>query len=151
MKVSAKVNSKELQAQLKKIATMGTPSQREQVLQIALFIIVDKAVTNLRTLGLWVTGTLAGAITSETRIEGDTVEGRVGTNLVYARIHELGGIIKAKNAKYLWYKLKDGSFRKSKQVTIPARPYLRPAFIESLPKVIDSMLTNLNKLLSDLI
>jgi len=50
----------------------------------------------------------------------------VGTDLEYAKIHEYGGIIKAKNAPYLTFQTKDGSWHRVKQVQIPARPYFRP-------------------------
>jgi phage virion morphogenesis protein len=53
----------------------------------------------------------------------DQVE--VGTNVIYAAIHHLGGTITAKNAPYLVFKAPDGSgFRRKKSVTIPARPFL---------------------------
>ncbi|KAA5607139.1 hypothetical protein F1188_04355 [Roseospira marina] len=48
---------------------------------------------------------------------------RQGTNLVYARIHQLGGTIRPKTAKALAVPVGDG-IRLVQQVTIPARPYL---------------------------
>lgn len=60
----------------------------------------------------------------------------IGTNLIYARIHQLGGIIKAKNSTgYLMFKYKGiikgargvkigYTWARVKQVTIPARPWL---------------------------
>ncbi|WP_034157923.1 hypothetical protein [Sphingomonas sp. ERG5] len=45
----------------------------------------------------------------------------------YALIHEVGGTIVPKNAKALAIPQPDGSVRFAKSVTIPARPYLRPA------------------------
>lgn len=47
----------------------------------------------------------------------------VGSNVVYARIHQLGGVIKPKG-KALKFPGKDGNPVFAKQVTIPARPYL---------------------------
>jgi hypothetical protein len=58
-------------------------------------------------------------------------------DVVYARIHELGGTIKPKTAKALRFQLDDGTFAVVKQVTIPARPYLRPAADEEYPKLAD--------------
>ncbi|MCE1186213.1 MAG: phage virion morphogenesis protein [Rhodocyclales bacterium] len=52
--------------------------------------------------------------------------GILGSNLVYARIHELGGTVKAVRAKYLRFRTQ-GRWVSKRQVTIPARPYLRPA------------------------
>ncbi|WP_299440171.1 phage virion morphogenesis protein [uncultured Rhodospira sp.] len=48
---------------------------------------------------------------------------RQGTNLVYARIHQLGGTIRAKTAKALMFKI-GGRMVQVQQVSIPARPYL---------------------------
>jgi phage gpG-like protein len=51
----------------------------------------------------------------------DTVE--VGTNMIYAGIHQMGGVIEAKNALALRFKVgKQWLFRFS--VTMPARPFL---------------------------
>ena len=48
----------------------------------------------------------------------------VGSNLPYARIHQLGGVIVPKKAKKLVFKGSDGATRAVDKVTIPARPYL---------------------------
>ena len=48
----------------------------------------------------------------------------VGSNLVYARIHQLGGTINAKNGNYLKFKTANGGFVSVKKVDMPARPYL---------------------------
>lgn len=48
---------------------------------------------------------------------------RVGTNKIYAAIHQFGGTIKAKNGNNLFFKMGSG-FIQTKSVTIPARPYL---------------------------
>lgn len=44
----------------------------------------------------------------------------------YARIHEQGGIIRAKNAPFLVFRV-GGRWIKKKQVVIPKRSYLQPA------------------------
>lgn len=67
--------------------------------------------------------------------------------LVYARIHELGGIIVAKNVQYLRFKTDDGRWHFKKQVVIPARPYMRPAFIRGRPILV----AQLEKTLEDFI
>lgn len=78
---------------------------------------------------LYLTGALAQSIdyiSSQTEVH-------VGSPLVYARIHQLGGTVKAKDGKALAFSV-PGGFRKAlpggsekaflKSVTIPARPYL---------------------------
>lgn len=79
------------------------------------------------------TGTARGDLLNST---GHIVDKRgmqsavtIGNGKVYARIHEFGGVIKAKNGDYLKFRLPDGSFVQVKQVTIPARPTLRPALM----------------------
>lgn len=72
-------------------------------------------------------------------VENDDVA--VGSNLIYARIHALGGIIRAKNKEYLMFRMPTGlrttsksgkplkkaqqqfSFVRVKQVTIPQRDF----------------------------
>ena len=53
----------------------------------------------------WLTGTLAGSLTSNVVVEGDTVIARVGVwkgaASKYARIHEMGGVIRPVKGKYL--------------------------------------------------
>ncbi len=52
----------------------------------------------------------------------------IGTNLLYARIHQLGGVITPRAKKFLCFPIGGGRFIKTKQVTMPARPFvvLRP-------------------------
>nr|MDI3547891.1 hypothetical protein [Halanaerobiales bacterium] len=47
----------------------------------------------------------------------------VGTNIIYAAVHQKGATIKAKNAKYLKFKVGKRWVQKTK-VKIPARPFL---------------------------
>lgn len=48
-----------------------------------------------------------------------------GTNMIYARIHQLGGVIKPKVAGgRLRFRLANGAFVSVAQITMPARPYL---------------------------
>jgi phage virion morphogenesis protein len=64
-------------------------------------------------------GRLRDSITSEAARS----EVRVGTNVVYGAIHQLGGTIRPKNATHLVFQL-GGVFVRAKSVTIPARPFL---------------------------
>ena len=76
------------------------------------------------------TGVLEGGIdvVDYAREDSTGVVGQWGVrDVVYALIHELGGTITPKTAKALKIPMPDGTFRFVKSVTIPARPYLRPA------------------------
>lgn len=49
----------------------------------------------------------------------------VGTNKIYAGIHQFGGTIHAKNAEFLTFRLPGGlGVRRVKEVEMPARPFL---------------------------
>lgn len=82
------------------------------------------------------TGTLSGSIDREEYLMGDSAVGRVGSNLKYARIHEIGGIIHATNTPYLKF-LVDGRWIMAEQVKVPAQPYIWPSFTESSKKIGD--------------
>lgn len=66
------------------------------------------------------TGRLRRSITSRPDQDGVTI----GTNLIYARIHQFGGTIKAKNGPFLAIPKPGGGVFLTKQVTIPKRSYL---------------------------
>lgn len=76
------------------------------------------------------TGVLEGSIkiADFARPDGAGVVGTWGsTDVRYALIHELGGVIVPVRAEALAIPQPDGSVRFVKSVRIPARPYLRPA------------------------
>ncbi|RVI59102.1 phage virion morphogenesis protein [Sinorhizobium medicae] len=86
------------------------------------------------------TGTLEGSIdiADYARAEKDGVRGTWGArDIAYARIHELGGTIRPKTAKALAIPnpKKAGAVILVQSVTIPARPYLRPAADKEYPKL----------------
>ena len=66
------------------------------------------------------TGILQQSI-SESIHGDDTIE--VGTNLIYARIHNFGGIIKPVHKKYLSFQI-GNNWIKTKQVKIPKREFM---------------------------
>lgn len=76
------------------------------------------------------TGVLEGGIgiVDYAQAAGSGVRGVWGVQDVrYALIHELGGVITPLVAKVLAFRLADGTEVFARSVTIPARPYLRPA------------------------
>lgn len=64
-------------------------------------------------------GGLFGSLTSQ--VDDRTL--RVGTNKIYAAIHQFGGTITPRNAEALVFRL-GGRVVRAKKVTIPARPFL---------------------------
>ena len=64
-----------------------------------------------------------GGLVDSLASQAGAVAAEWGSNLVYARIHQLGGTIKPKNAEALRFMLGEETVT-AKSVTIPARPYL---------------------------
>jgi phage virion morphogenesis protein len=65
-------------------------------------------------------GNLRGSIRYQVEPDGLAV----GSNLIYANVHQFGAVIRAKNAKALAIPQPDGSVRLVQSVKIPARPFL---------------------------
>lgn len=88
------------------------------------------------------TGVLEGSIDiAEPAVpQGGGVAGKWGSKDVrYALIHELGGVIVPKNAAALAIPQEGGGVVFVKSVTIPARPYLRPAADTTYPLLADKI------------
>lgn len=89
-----------------------------------------------------VTGRLRASITHSVRIEGTKVVGRIGTNVVYGRVHELGfkGPVQvkahARNIRQAFGKpIPAKTVRVSahtRQMNVRARPFLRPAIEDNI-------------------
>lgn len=80
---------------------------------------IRKMVEGGRTL------TLSSRLVDSIAFEADDAGVAVGTNVIYAAIHQFGGKIEAKSAKGLRFRLPGNRGFVSKQsVTIPARPFL---------------------------
>jgi phage gpG-like protein len=145
----------ELVFDIDRILSQAPVSIREIVKRGAI-LIEAKVKDNLTNKILNVrTGHLRRSIV--TIFYGGGTSAEIGTNLKYAAIHEFGGVIHAKNGPFLWFKMQTGSrfmsksgnilkrpqgifqWIKTPSVTIPARPYMQPAFNEALP-IIDKMI-----------
>lgn len=63
---------------------------------------------------------LASSVTHRPAARG----AEVGTNVIYAAIHQFGGTIRAQSAERLAFALPGGGFARPREVTIPARPFL---------------------------
>lgn len=71
-------------------------------------------------------GHLRRSITHGVKIMGNVLKGWIGTNVIYAAIHEYGGTIYAKTGKYLRFPI-NGKWVSKKSVIIPERSFLRAA------------------------
>lgn len=84
------------------------------------------------------TGVLARSAGYERSRGRRTAGYALGPGSKYGPVHEFGAVIRPKSSPWLLFQLLDGSWRRAKQVTIPARPVWRPAFRESRPAMLDA-------------
>lgn len=78
-------------------------------------------------------GTLGRSITTESELKGRTIRTVTGTNIIYARIHELG----------------DVRYKEGVNKYIPPRPYLTPSFVEKKQEVKDAMRDGIRKIIQE--
>lgn len=108
------------------------------------FVIEAQAKINVNDRFKPGTTNLAGSIFTEAVKADDlSVEVAVGPSVVYGRIQELGGTVKPVFKKYLHWVDEDGQHHQAKEVTLPARPYLRPAIDENGDKIVKAISENL--------
>ena len=81
-------------------------------------------------------GTLRRSITGNADWSGTSVVGSLGSHMIYAAIHEMGGTIRARAGGYLRFKI-GSEWKTVKEVVIPERQYLRPAIVDNLDKIRD--------------
>jgi len=130
------IGDKQLAAKFKRVAK-AVPKQAADAGNKALIVVdreVKKNITN-NILKVGQTGTLRRSWVIN-RLTPQKLFGKIGIRLVYAAIHEFGGVIKAKRAKYLRFKTRDGSWHSVKQVRIPARKYFSKAIKQAKPEII---------------
>jgi len=85
------------------------------------------------------TGALRDSIDYTVKDKGNVITASLGSDKIYAAIHEYGGTISARSAKHLIFKTNNG-WRKASTITIPPRPFLRPAVegnINAVSKIIN--------------
>lgn len=66
-------------------------------------------------------------------------QGTVGTNVIYAPVHEYGATIEAKNKPYLRFQTADGSWHSVRKVVIPPRPFMGPALEDNRDEIVQTM------------
>lgn len=80
-------------------------------------------------------GRLWRSIHKRVAVNAHEIKAEIGTNVVYARIHELGGTIIPRHAAYLHFKTLDGNWVMTKTVTMPPRPFLSTALRDKKPEL----------------
>lgn len=89
-------------------------------------------------------GHLRRSIKSGLRVQSGGVVGWIFTDVIYGRIHELGGIIRPRVANYLKFQIA-GRWVMTKKVRIPSRPYLKPAIADNINKIKDIIVRSIVK------
>lgn len=157
---------RELRFDLERMAKLA-PRTIEQVVRRSAILIDEKVKRNLNNQILQRrTSRLIRSIAIKYGGSRDRAHAEIGTNVIYAPVHEFGATITAKNAPYLWFKIQTASrivgkggkalkrprgifqYVRTKRVTIPARPFMKPAFEEALPlidRIIDEELRKLTQ------
>jgi len=120
------------------------PQEHRQALYAAGSVVQRLAMGNLSGRRLRArSNRLRSSVVTEVR--GDEVA--IGSNVVYARIHELGGEIVPRTAPALVFRTEDGAFHRVQRVSMPARHWLSAALEESWGKVREVFETAIAKLI----
>jgi HK97 gp10 family phage protein len=129
---------------LNKLSVTARSARTMDALEAGGQIIVAYAQDNIRNkLNKHPTGFMVNNV--GLRRNGKVVEAGV-FGVIYAKIHEFGGIIKARSAKFLRFQV-EGQWVMTKSVHMPARPYLRPAVDNHMPEIKDAIADGLRGLL----
>jgi phage gpG-like protein len=163
------IGKEALVRKFKGLSDVAQGSTLANTVRVGGLVILNAARDNIKKQGLIQTRTLSRSLHEEVTMQGKHVAvDEIGTDLEYAAIHEFGGVIHPRTAKYLAIPVGDytGSpskypglkLRKTKNgnlvlvsasgqvqyvlkssVEIPARPYLRPALDEHQEEALQEM------------
>ena len=142
---------------LAKLRNMPEEMKKQARLTMLSVVLECERITKEKLTGpvlkVGMTGRLHTSIGSEVKGEGMDTVGRFGVMkqsggkpLVYAAIHEFGGIIRPKVKKWLRFKTADGKWHMVKEVKMPERSYIRSTAKEKLSWIIgrfSAMLTEM--------
>jgi HK97 gp10 family phage protein len=134
------VNLDEFLEKMGKLKEGVSMENAARAVQAGAYIVEGYAKVNITDQELVDTGNLRSSIQTELgSVDGNGAEAFVGTGIVYAAIHEFGGIIHSTSGKGLHFQAEDGQWVNCMSVTIPARPYLRPAVDEHELEIMDAI------------
>jgi HK97 gp10 family phage protein len=117
------VNLSEFADKLEELSQAARMTALKEAVQAGGFILEGEIKIHIEKQNLVDTGNLLNSIQQkEIRVQDTTAEVEVGTDVVYAAIHEFGGVTGRNYA-----------------TTIPARPYMRPAVDEGKQRIIEAV------------
>lgn len=117
-----------------KIGTNASPAIKKSLRQSAQ--LVRRSATQKAPYKSWTLRRSIVEFATDNSIE-------IWSNLIYAPIHEFGGVIVPVRAKYLTFKVNWKRVR-TKKVIMPARPYLWPALDENTNAILQIFRNNLS-------
>lgn len=135
--------AKELSDNIHKLLKLVEGKDLTNCLMAGGAVVERRMKENITKQHLIDTGNLRASVAAEP--EGSNAVTIGPRNVIYAAIHEFGGVIRAVKAKALRFKTKDGAWHTVKSVTIPARPYARPALDEHMQEVEDAIAAAIRK------
>ncbi len=122
-----KFDDRELMRRLKKVDVAVRQRAASKGLKAGAEHLIGAIKVNIAEIPLVDEGNLMNSVTEDELHLGKTSWIDFGPHTVYAAIHEFGGVILPTNSPYLVFEGKDGKLVFTKSVTMPARPYIRPA------------------------
>jgi phage gpG-like protein len=135
--------TRQLSENIQKLLKLVDGQDLTQCLMAGGAVVERRMKENVTKQNLIDTGNLKASIAAEP--EGSNAVGIGPRNVIYAAIHEFGGVIRAVKAKALRFQTEDGAWHTVQAVTIPARPYARPALDEHVPEVEDAIAAAIRK------
>lgn len=127
---------KELKKAFRDLA-MKMDKQRD----IALSLVGNAYANDVKAIAPRKTTTYIRSIHVEPKAGAESHQGKkavfVGTDVIYAKQLEFGGVIKAKNAPYLVFQTEDGVWHSVKQVIQNPKPHFRPPLDNNFKKYQD--------------
>lgn len=120
-------DDKELLRRLKRVETATRRDAASKGLKAGANHLIGAIKVNIAEQPLVDSSDLMNSVTEDEIYLGDKSWITFGPHKIYAAIHEFGGVILPTNGPYLVFEGKDGKLVFTKSVTMPARPYIRPA------------------------
>lgn len=120
-------DSKDIKRRLAKLESSVKTEATSKGLRAGSNYLIGEIKVNIVEIDLVDTGDLLNSVTEDELNLGAKAFVTFGPHKIYAAIHEFGGIILPTRGPYLVFMGKDGKLVFTKSVTMPARPYIRPA------------------------
>ena len=137
MSIQFVLDTKEFDRYMKKIDADMRVKVAKEAMVAGGEVAVAQAKINVNNWGLWKMGKLANSI--DVRNPTPTSIEFGSTGVIYAAIHEFGGVILPKRAKALHWVDDDGNDVFALRVVMPARPYIRPVLQEHRQDILDAI------------